>query len=316
MIETVAHFLKAYPTKHRYLVGVSGGLDSTVLLHLLHRLGYQSLIAVHLNHGLRRRESGADAAFVKRLAKRLDCELQSERQDLARQAAARKLSLETAAREARYRYFAEVARRRRCRSLFLAHHADDQVETVLMRLFRGTGSTGLGGMRAVAHRTVEGVDLEIIRPLLPVTRAELEDYAETAPRIRFRQDASNSDLQFLRNRVRHELIPKLNTLFERDVRNATLRLADQCRAESECLDDLVAVPSDDLTLSVRWLRELPLALQRRALHRWLAHHGVAGLDFDRVQEALSLIEKGTSKAKINLPRNRHLRRRRGVLFIE
>lgn len=316
MIERVAQFLEPYSPRRRYLVGVSGGLDSVVLLHILHQLRYRRLIVVHLNHALRGRASGADAAFVKRLAKRLDLDIESRREDVDQRARRDRQSLETAAREARYQFFAEVARRRRCHHLFLAHHADDQVETVIMRLFRGTGSKGLGGMHPVSQRRLQGTALTIVRPLLEIPRETLESYAEAHQEIRFREDASNEDRHFLRNRIRHDLIPHLNACFGRDVRAAMLRLAKQCRAEDDCLDALVPPEAHGPTLPVKLMRTLPLALQRRTLHRWLQSHGVADIDHSRIEEALKLIEPEASVAKINLPRNRHLRRRQGTLFIQ
>ena len=129
----------------RYLVGVSGGRDSVALLHALVEAGFRRLIVCHLNHGLRGRAAAADARFVATLAARLGLECESEQVDVARLAKKMGQSLETAAREVRYAFFARVARRRRCRSLFLGHHAGDQVETFLFNLFRGSGRGGLGG---------------------------------------------------------------------------------------------------------------------------------------------------------------------------
>ncbi len=317
MIQELEPLREKYAVKRRYLVGVSGGLDSVVLLHLLHQLGYRKLIVVHLNHVLRGRDSGADAAFVRRLAARLGYDLESHREDVRRLAKLEKQSIETAAREARYACFARVARRRRCKKIFLAHHADDQVETVLMNLFRGAGSRGLGGMRESVIREIDGVSLEILRPLLPVWRCQLSKYAEEHG-LRFREDASNEDRRFLRNRIRHDLIPQLGEVFGRDVRLPVWRLAEQCQAESACLDGLVEEVAgiEEPRLSVRRLRQLPLALQRRLVHAWLRRQGVSEVDFDTVEAALALIEEGAQVAKINLPKKRHLRRRQGFLFVE
>ena len=315
MIQALRQLAEVYAVTRRYLVGVSGGLDSVVLLHCLHQLGYKRLIVAHLNHALRGRASAADAGFVTRLAKKLGYEVESRREDVGQRARAEKLSWETAARQARYAFFAEVAKRRRCKKLFLAHHADDQVETVLMNIFRGTGSAGLGGMRENAQRTIDGVHLEILRPLLGVWRQELADYA-AAESLRYREDVSNQDSQFLRNRVRRDLIPTLRELFGRDVRSALIRLARQCQAESDYLDALVQEESALPVLSVRHLRPLPLALRRRLVHRWLKCREVSDIDFALVEKALTLIEEDAEVAKINLPRDRFLRRRRGVLFLE
>src|SRR5204862_6146857 len=118
----------------------------------------------------------------------------------------KRISIETAAREARYTFFARIARRRRCHTLFLAHHADDLVETFLINLFRGAGPTGLAGMREIVSRRVAGTELLIVRPLLSVWREEIDRYIK-ANRIAFRDDATNENLGPIRNRIRRRLIP-------------------------------------------------------------------------------------------------------------
>ena len=133
----------SFPPNRRYLIGVSGGRDSVALLHQLVDLGYRRLVVCHLDHQLRGRASKADARFVERLAAKLDCEFEIDRTDVAALARKSKQSIETAGRTARYEFFARVARRRRCHTIFLGHHADDLVETFLMNLFRGRRAGGL-----------------------------------------------------------------------------------------------------------------------------------------------------------------------------
>src|SRR5947209_5480599 len=193
----------------RYLIGVSGGRDSVALLHRLINLGYQKLIVCHLNHQLRGRSSDADARFVEKLAAKydLDFELGStdvralargeldcfKQSSFAQRPLRKRMSIETAAREARYKFFAETARQRKCKVIFLAHHADDLVETFLINLFRGAGSSGLGAIREISARRVDDVDLTIVRPLLAVWRNEINNYVRKH-RLKFREDASNKDL--------------------------------------------------------------------------------------------------------------------------
>ena len=150
----------------RYLIGVSGGRDSVALLHALVEAGFRRLIVCHLNHGLRGRSAAADARFVAALAAKLGLECVAEKVDVAQWADEHSLSLETAAREVRYDFFARVARRHRCRILFLAHHADDQAETLLFNLCRGAGRSGLGGMSRDGQRTVSGVRLRLFREMV------------------------------------------------------------------------------------------------------------------------------------------------------
>jgi tRNA(Ile)-lysidine synthase len=140
--------LRQFPLSHRYLIGVSGGRDSIALLNLLLGFGYEKLVVCHLNHRLRGAASRADARFVEKVARNLglDCEIGSV--DVGALAKRCKLSIETAARFARLAFFVEVARRRRCSRIFLAHHADDLVETALLNLFRGAGPGGMAARRS------------------------------------------------------------------------------------------------------------------------------------------------------------------------
>src|SRR5437763_15029759 len=147
-----ASALQKFSVDQRYLIGVSGGRDSVALLHQLAQLDYRRLIVCHLDHQLRGRSSEAYAKFVGRLAAKMGYEVELGRIDVAALARKTRQSIETAGRIARYEFFARVARRRRCHTLFLAHHADALVETFLTNLFRGAGPTGLSGMRYVSSR--------------------------------------------------------------------------------------------------------------------------------------------------------------------
>jgi tRNA(Ile)-lysidine synthase len=129
-------FVRAFPPTHRYLVGVSGGRDSIALLHSLVDLDCKNLVVCHLNHQLRGKSSEADARFVEKLAGQLDLDLFVGTADVSILAKKNKLSIETAARAARYAFFAKVAKREKCKTIFLGHHADDLVETFLINLFR------------------------------------------------------------------------------------------------------------------------------------------------------------------------------------
>ncbi len=160
-IQINKNLLRRFRHETPYLVGVSGGRDSVVLLHWLVAIGYKNLIVCHLNHQLRGKSSEVDARFVAKLAATYDVDLAIASANVAAVARRKKLSVETAAREERYRFFAQVAKRRRCRTIFLAHHADDLVETFLINLFRGAGMTGLSSMRELSRRPINNVDLKI-----------------------------------------------------------------------------------------------------------------------------------------------------------
>jgi tRNA(Ile)-lysidine synthase len=310
----LAEFVRKYPPNARYLIGVSGGRDSVGLLHLLINLGYKKLIVCHLNHQLRGRSSDADARFVEKLAAQCGADLELGATNVRALAKEKKLSIETAAREARYKFFAETARRRKCQTIFLAHHADDLVETFLINLFRGAGSAGLAAMHEVSERRIGAVDLIIVRPLLGVWRKEIDDYV-CKHRLKFREDASNKNLNSLRNRIRHRVTPFLEKILGRDIRPIIWRAAAIASEEEDWIQGQLP-DSGGVELSVAQLQALPLALQRRAIFKWLRAQNISEVGFDLVERVRSLLDPASGPAKTNLAGNRHARRRSGRIFVE
>lgn len=305
-----------FPPKNCYLIGVSGGRDSVALLHWLIELDYRRLIVCHLDHQLRGRSSKADARFVQRLAAKLLCQFELGRIDIAAVARKSKQSIETAGRMARYEFFARVARRRRCRTIFLGHHADDLVETFLMNLFRGAGPAGFSGMREISSHRVCGTELKIVRPLLGVWREEVDRYVK-ARRLKFREDITNESLGPVRNRVRRRLIPYIEKQLGRKVRSTIWRAAMIAADETEWLEGLVDQHQCEAEqLDARELRANPRALQRRIIYKWLQSHGVGDLDFGLIERVRALLDPVPTIAKTNLPQGRHVRRRAEKLFIE
>jgi tRNA(Ile)-lysidine synthase len=298
----------------RYLIGVSGGRDSVALLHWLINLGYKKLIVCHLNHQLRGGSSDADARFVQKLAEKYQLDFELGSANVRALARKKKLSLETAARDARYKFFAETARGRKCKTIFLGHHADDVVETFLINLFRGSGTAGLSGMREVSTRQIDDVDLAIVRPFLGVWRKEIDIYVREH-RIKFREDASNKNLDPLRNRVRHRIIPYFEKTLGRNIRPAIWRAAAIAGEEEEWIDGQLS-DSSDVELSVAKLRALPVALQRRAILKWLRAQNISEVGFDVIERVRSLLDPAAGPAKTNLAENRHARRRAGKIFLE
>jgi tRNA(Ile)-lysidine synthase len=331
-----------FPPDARYLLGVSGGRDSVSLLHWLISLGYKKLIVCHLNHQLRGRSSDADARFVQKLVatsnekivgqalprpdhkkgkrsaylttkmSRIDFEL--GRANVRSLAKKKKTSIETAAREARYSFFAEAAKRHHCHTIFLAHHADDLVETFLFNLIRGAGLTGLAGMRNVSTRRIDGVDLTIVRPLLSVWRSDIDKYVHER-HLKFREDATNKTLAATRNRIRNCIIPYLEKILGRNIRQNIWRTA-MIAAEEEKWIDNKAPDFTNLHLLVPGLRALPVALQRRAIMKWLRTQNISDVGFDLIERVRSLADRDAPIAKVNLPGDRHIRRRAGRIFIE
>jgi tRNA(Ile)-lysidine synthase len=331
-----------FPPEAGYLVGVSGGRDSVVVLHWLLNLGYEKLIVCHLNHQLRGRMSDADARFVRKAVERYNQEFvgQAPRLPTSRigkrsaypttrmadldfelgavnvraLAAKQKISIETAAREARYKFFAETARRRKCKTIFLAHHADDLVETFLINLFRGAGAAGLSGMREISTRRIDDVDLTIVRPFLGVWRKKIDIYVREH-RIKFREDASNKNLNPLRNRIRHRIIPYLEKILGRNIRPAIWRAAAIAGEEEDWIERQLP-DSNDAQFSVAQLRALPVALQRRAILKWLRAQKISEISFEVIERVRSLADHDAATAKVNLPQDRHARRRAGRIFVE
>jgi len=306
--------MRNFPPDARYLIGVSGGRDSIALLHWLVNLGYDKLIVCHLNHQLRGQSSDADARFVQKLAAKYQVGFELGAANVRALARKKKMSLETAAREARYSFFSKAAKRRRCHKIFLAHHADDLVETFLLNLIRGAGLTGLGGMRDVSSRQIHGVDLTILRPLLSIWRSDIDKYVREC-HLRFREDATNKNLAPTRNRIRNRIIPYLEKILDRNIRRNLWRTATIAAEEENWLDKEVP-DSTNVDLSVPKLRALPVALQRRAILKWLRAQNISGVGFDVIERVRLLLDPNVRTAKVNLPQDRHARRRAKTIFIE
>ena len=308
---------KEFGPTGKYLIGVSGGRDSVALLHRLVAAGFRNLHVCHIDHGLRGRTSAADAKFVEKLAAKYSLGCTIHFTDMRKLARREKKSVETAAREARYSFFAAMAEGSGVGTLFLAHHADDQVETFLMNLFRGAGTAGLTAMREQSVRKVDGTLLLIVRPLLGVWRADIDRYVKEH-RLKFREDASNRDLAPVRNRVRRRVIPYLEKTLGRDLRQNIWRTA-RIAAEEEAFFEML-LPNelaDAAMLAVKPLQQFGVALQRRVLHKWLRGGGkVTDVGFDLVERVRGLLDLASGVAKTNLPGNKHARRRSGRIFIE
>jgi len=205
------HFAKSvgslFKRGERFGVAVSGGVDSAVLLHLAAEFaGEKGLcpVVLHLNHGLRGREAEKDSRFVRRLARKYGLPLHSGKINVASLGRMEKISVEEAGREARLRFFREAGKKFKFKKVLLAHHRDDLAETVLMRLFRGTGIRGFRSMETVSTRG----GLALIRPLLAVSKDELRRCG-SRHHLRFREDRTNREERYYRNRIRQRVIPYL-----------------------------------------------------------------------------------------------------------
>ena len=224
----------------RVCVAVSGGADSVALLRILLELRTELgvvLTVAHFNHGLRGGDSDADEAFVADLARQHGLDFFAGRADVREHALTSKLGVEAAGRELRYQWLTRLAKEQRFDSVATAHTRDDQAETVLLKFLRGAGTRGLAGIYP-SLEVSNGDRLRIVRPLLCVTRAEVESYLTSLGQS-WREDESNLDHRFLRNRVRHALLPLLEREYNPNIRQVLSDAAELSRAEEEYWQALV-----------------------------------------------------------------------------
>lgn len=308
--------------KETVLVGVSGGVDSLALLYALHALRHQldcQLHIAHLDHGFRE-DSDADARHVAEQADRLGVPISRDRIDGPQLMQDRKLSAEAAARSARYQFYECVAERVGATKIALGHHRGDQAETVLMNLLRGAGSSGLKGILPVR-------DGKFIRPLLTFLRKEIEDFVAQLG-LQPRCDPTNYQLNYLRNRVRLELIPVLERAYNSNIQNALNQTAELLRVESDYLEVLAddafqacrieSCGADTVVLNRRLFQAHHLALRRRILR--LAIAAVFGetrdLYFNHFESMLNLIDGETPNSALDLPNGGEFRRAYDRIFIQ
>ena len=308
-LDDVNAWLRNYPKEARYLVGVSGGVDSRVLLQVLIDAGFTDLVICHLDHRLRS-DSAQDAEFVRRVAKRLGLPLFTDRVTEW----PLRLSVETAARQIRQRFFARAAKEFGSTSVFLGHHADDQVETFLLNMLRGAGSIGQAAIRRQNRMTLDGVELTLLRPLLRVWKNDIREFARKR-RLRFLEDTTNQENNFTRNRLRNLLMPEIERILGRPFKPSLLRLSEIAAEESEVLQQLVPPIWKSAELRTDDLRKLALALQRRVIHQWLSERQIPDIGFDEV-ERVRVMLMHREIAKVNLPSDHWCRRRAGKLFVE
>lgn len=327
----VAGFVDAHEllsAQGRVLVAVSGGADSVALLHTLAdlarapRRGYHLHVA-HLDHALRDNSAG-DAAFVAELAGQMGLPVSVERIDVGQRARETGESIELAARQARYLFLQAVARTEHCPTIATAHQGDDNVETVLHRILRGTGLEGLRGIRPKRKLTSSG--LWLVRPMLGVTGEQARQYL-TGRGLPWREDSTNIDVSMTRNRIRHNLLPLLREQYNPKVDQAIGRLALTAEWAGQWMDELaeehlapLVIDQSDrhVSLSVAGLRRkgrlIASQVVRAALDRLGAPMRAIGLD--HIHRVLVLAESDGPNRQLLLPDDVHVRREYDKLVLE
>jgi tRNA(Ile)-lysidine synthase len=227
-------FLSQKPTMS-VVVGVSGGADSLCLLGLLVEANYPVIVA-HLNHQLRS-EAEADAEHVRKVAEKFNVPFVSEAVDVARYAHEKSLSIEEAARKCRYHFLFRMARLHRAQAVTVAHTADDQVETILMHLVRGAGLAGLKGISPLTRLAEFDPEIPLVRPILHLWRIDTESYCREHG-LDFVLDSSNSDQTYFRNRLRHSLIPEIET-YNPLFKKAVVRMSRSLQDDHESLNQII-----------------------------------------------------------------------------
>lgn len=314
MLVIVKNFLSSLSPTQRYLVGVSGGRDSVALLDTLLKSGLRNLVVVHVNHQLRGEVSDGDETFVKTLAESYGLPCHSERVNVGELAQKQQQGLELVAREVRHAVFARAMEKHPAAGIFLGHHADDQAETVLFNLLRG--SNGLKGIRAENSVKVGELELKMFRPMLGIRRSEVDSYI-AEHKLEFREDATNQDPFTARNRMRNEVMPLLKEIMQREVvpainSAAAVSLEQSGYIQAQCDYQSALDPQGRLYLPA--LAAAATIIQEAILMRYLKEQKVPDLSRALVLRCLALCDT-SGPAKVNLPGGRWLRRKERRLFV-
>ena len=323
--------LKLPISNESVIVAVSGGADSTALLLAIEELKsshklYTDICVAHLDHRLRK-TSARDAKWVSELAAKLGFRSVIGRSKVAENAKATSDNLEQAAREVRYAFLERTAKRLSADYVLTAHTMDDQAETVLLRLMRGSAGAGLGGMEALRPLT-KNSSIKLARPLLWARRIETEDYCR-ARRTEFLSDEMNDDQRFARVKVRKQLLPLMQSFNNRIV-EAISRTASQLREDGAVLFDnsdallkraSVSYEGDETktpALDVKVLADAPPALRRRALRQWVseARGNSRRLEMVHLLAVEKLLDGRGGGRVVELPSGGRVRRSRNRLEFE
>lgn len=289
------------------LIGVSGGPDSIFLLDILHQSGYKLIIA-HLDHQLREK-SKLESQSIQEIASQLKIPIVVESQDVASFARTHKLSIEQAARQVRYEFLFRQAEAHHTQAVAVGHTADDQIETVLLHLLRGSGLSGLTGMSYHSLPNPWSSTIPLLRPILSIWRKQIIEHLADRP-YRTHQDLSNWDTSFLRNRIRHELIPLLES-YNLRIRENLFQMSEILEEDDQVLqtismqaweDCLISEGKGYLHLNTSSMKTLPVAIQRRLVRSAYASllPDLTDIEFRHIEQVIQFLENPSKSRRSEL----------------
>lgn len=304
------------------LLGVSGGPDSVFLLDILHQAGYQLIIA-HLDHQLRE-ESVQEAEYVEKIASQLSIPILIERLDVGAYAQRHKLSTEQAARQARYEFLFRQAEFSGAQAVAVGHTADDQIETVFLHLLRGSGLTGLAGMKYRSLPNPWSHTIPLIRPILGVWRNQILAYLASRP-FNPQQDLSNWDETYLRNRIRHELIPFLEN-YNPQMRRNVFQLTNILQEDDEVLQEvannawtscLLTQGAGHIQFNLFLLQQQPVAVQRRLVRKAFAAllNDLTDIEFQNIDQVIQFLNRPSRSSFSQLAAGLNISCEENTIFI-
>ena len=297
---------KLIDEKDVIVIGLSGGPDSVCLLHILTTIRCSmgiEIIAVHVNHMLRGEESDEDETYVKELCDRLEVPLKVFKIDISKISKERGLSLEEAGREERYKLFDLIANSVAANKIAVAHNKNDQAETVLMNIIRGTGLDGLRGMDFSREK--------IIRPLLGIEREEIEKYC-IKHGLNPRTDSSNLECVYTRNRIRLNLIPYIQKLFNIDIVHNINKMSGLLKDDSDyiehCMNGLLSKSlagseNGEVLLNLKFLNNCHIAAKKRIIRKFIKQvkGNIRGIENIHIENVIDMIENGRVSTELHLP---------------
>jgi tRNA(Ile)-lysidine synthase len=293
----------------RILVAVSGGPDSVTLLHVLHAIKREYMIDIliaHLDHKFRGKESEADRKFCEGLAKKYNLQIVSEEIDVPKIAKEKGISPEEAARFERYDFFKRTAKDRGIKKIAVGHTRDDQAETVLMRIIRGAGMSGLGGIHPV--KDIHG--FKIIRPLIEVSRKEIEFFIKDN-HLEYKIDSSNEKTIFTRNKIRIQVMPVLEKDFNPNIKEVLANMAENLQAENDFITEYAGkklrsvskIKGNEIIIDIRRLKRHPEAIKKRILRAGLEKlkGDLRRFGYQHWTEIDDLIDSRPVNSRVDLP---------------